>query len=953
MRVAEYRFEETAYNGSAGEVVDATGNGHDGVRVGSAAAQASGKVCRGFDVPANTSSTTSALDTALDVSTSIGDQGGISFWYRSNGAWGSGNDTQLFDASMVSGRSFHLVRRGNGTLRFAVTDSGGSTLTADSGGQSFAAGTWVHVAAAWKLTNGNNQSTLKLYINGVLNVTRTGTTSGTLDQGLGTLFVGDSRNNITSNNATINSADGRFDELRIVNYEPTLAQVVADRDATRSCGPHHLELRHGSGSALTCSPATLTVVACADSTCATPHTAGLTGTLTATGSGMTVNWPAGASFTIAAGSSQVDVAMHLATVGSVTLGTSGLAPATVAATSCNFGSPSCTFTAGDAGLLFDVPHHVSDVAQTVTVSAVKKADNSLACVPAFASVSKAVTFSCAYANPASGTLPVRVGGSALNASNNAAGACDAGGRAVTLAFDATGTASTTVQYADVGSMTLAARYTGSGSDTGLVLNGSDGFIAAPYQFTVSAAAGTRIAGSAFTGSVTARNFNGGTTPNFGRETPAEGVTLGWARTQPQGAGAVNGSFSGSVGNFAAGTASASNLVWSEVGRGELSAALASGNYLGSGLTAAGNSIGAPVQCADEWGTCSLPAGAVATVYYGMDGRLAVRTGLSGDVWCANGAFGDPAVGTTKRCWYVVTGGSSAASTGAVGPFRPHHFDVAVTPACGAFSYAGQPYTATLTARNGLSTPTTTRNYDGTAATSPNFAKATTLSDAAPLGLGSLAGGSIAASAFTAGVAPATPAYSFTDKLTAPQSLTLRATDADTVSSSGFAEGSMPLRSGRLRVANGYGSEKSALQLQVTAEHWSGQAWIQNSADNCTSLPAAAVVRSNVRDARGASTAAWSSSASAVALTAGRGLLTLGAPAPSGSGSLDLAINLGASTTDQSCLAAHPASTGANLPWLRSRQGACASTWDRDPSARASFGIFSPESRKTVHVREIF
>jgi MSHA biogenesis protein MshQ len=886
MRVAEYRFEQTAYNGTSGEVIDSTGNGHDGVRVGLAASHATGKVCRGFDVPGNTSSAIAALDTALNVPTGIGDQGGVSFWYRANGAWGTGNDTQLFDASMVSGRSFHLVRRSNGSLRFAVTDSAGATLTADSANQGFAAGTWVHLAATWRLANGSNQSRLDLYVNGVLAGSRTGSTSGTLDQGLGTLFVGDSRNNINSNNATINSADGRFDELRISNFELTAAQVVADRDATRACSGtlHHLELRHASGSALTCNPTTLTVAACADAACSTPYTDGVSGTLSAAGAGMTVNWPAGSAFSIAAGGSTVDVAMHMVTAGSVTLSATATSPSASTAGSCDFGAPSCTFSASDSGLVFDVPHHMAETSQSISVAAVRKSDSGVACVPAFAGVSKSITFSCGYANPASGTLPVRVAGSALNASGNAAAACDAGGRAVTLAFNAAGVASATVQYADVGSVTLAARYSGSGSDAGLMLEGSDGFVAAPASFGFSGiSAGPIKAGSAFGATVTARNSVGNATPNFGREAVAEGATLAFTRRQPSGAGASDGSFSGSLGAFAAGSASAVNLVWSEVGRGDLTATLASGNYLGSGLSASG----------------------------------------------------------------------STGAGGAVGRFIPHHFDVTVTPACGAFSYAGQPFSATVTARNGLAVPTTTRNYDGGGATAPNFAQATSLSDAAALGLGSLSGGAVAASAFSAGVAWATPSYAFTDKQTAPLTLTLRAADVDAVSSAGHVEAGMPLRSGRLRIASAYGAQAAPLQLRVLAEHWSGQAWVLNTADSCTALPASSVARSNQRDARGAATAAWSNTVSAITISAGAGTLTLGAPSPAGSGSLDLALNLGSTAADQSCLAAHPASTGAGLPWLRSRQGACAATWDRDPSARASFGIFSPEGRKTVHARELF
>ena len=75
--------------------------------------------------------------------------------------------------------------------------------------------------------------------------------------------------------------------------------------------------------------------------------------------------------------------------------------------------------------------------------------------------------------------------------------------------------------------------------------------------------------------------------------------------------------------------------------------------------------------------------------------------------------------------------------------------------------------------------------------------------------------------------------------------------------------------------------------------------------------------------------------------------------PSATGSLDLALNLGSASADQSCLSVHPASTGSALPWLRAQQGSCSAAWDRDPAARASFGIYAPETRKTLHVRELY
>lgn len=884
--VAEYRLEESTWNGTAGEIVDSSGNARHARRVGSAAASASGYVCRGGDVPADTSNTSSAIDTGIDVDTTIGSSGTISFWYRGNGVWGSGNDLQLFDASTSSNRSFHLVRRGNGSLRFAVTDSGGSTMTAASSNLSYAAGTWVHIAVTWKLVSGSNASSLAIYVDGSSVASAAGTTTGTLHSTIGTLYVGDSRANITSNNATINSADGRFDELRLYSGAQSASEIASDRAVTRTCASslHHVELQHGSGAGLTCAPSTLTLVACQDSACATPYTGGLTGTVTSTGTGMTVNWPGGSGFSIASGSSSTTLQLQLTTAGSVVLGTTGLSASASNATSCNFGSPACTYTAADAGFVFDVPHHVAETSQAVTVSAVKKSDTSQACVPAFASTTKAVTFSCSYTNPASGTLPVRVGGSALNSGNSSAAACDAGGRAVNLAFNASGVASTAVQYADVGRLTLGASYSGSGNEAGLVMTGSDSFVAAPSTFAFSSiTAGPIRAGTAFAATVSARNSAGSTAPNFGRESPAEGVTLAFVRRAPTGSGASDGSFSGSVGSFSNGSASSANLVWSEVGSGDLTATLASGSYLGSGLGASG----------------------------------------------------------------------STGTAGAVGRFIPHHFDVAVTPACGAFSYAGQPFGVTVTAKNGLALPGTTLNYDGSAATTPTHAKAVTLTDQPTLGVGSLSGASIAASAFTAGVASATPSYAFSTKTTAPQSLALRAVDTDAVSSAGFAEGSTALRSGRLRLASAFGSEKAALALPARAEYWSGSAWLTNTADSCTTVPAAAVALSNRRTHQGGSGASWSNTTTAIGIAGGLGTLTIGAPAPTASGTVDIALNLGSTGTDQSCLGAHPATTGAARAWLRAANGSCAASADRDPSARASFGIHSPETQRTIHARELF
>jgi MSHA biogenesis protein MshQ len=156
------------------------------------------------------------------------------------------------------------------------------------------------------------------------------------------------------------------------------------------------------------------------------------------------------------------------------------------------------------------------------------------------------------------------------------------------------------------------------------------------------------------------------------------------------------------------------------------------------------------------------------------------------------------------------------------------------------------------------------------------------------------------------------------------------------------------------LSNAYGSEKTGLQLPVQAQYWTGRAWVLNSADSCTSVPAASVVRAGYLSFQGSATSAWTTTPGALTALGGLGSIALSAPSPAGStGSVDIALNLGSTTTDASCLTSHPASTGASLSWLRGRNGSCASTWDRDPAARASFGIATPETRKTVHVRELY
>lgn len=80
-----------------------------------------------------------------------------------------------------------------------------------------------------------------------------------------------------------------------------------------------------------------------------------------------------------------------------------------------------------------------------------------------------------------------------------------------------------------------------------------------------------------------------------------------------------------------------------------------------------------------------------------------------------------------------------------------------------------------------------------------------------------------------------------------------------------------------------------------------------------------------------------------ALTGGNGFITL---TPTGAGSVGVCVDLGPDN-GVSCSA-----TGANAAWLQSRWPGGAGH-DNDPSATATFGVYSPEGRRGIYNRELY
>lgn len=842
---AGYNFDESAWTGAAGEIKDSSGNNRNASRVGAAANIAAGKVCRGGSFTANTSSTT--IDAAA-TPVVPSDIGSVDFWYYSANKWNAA-DTMLFDATTVAARPFFLMKRSTGALRFSITDSAGVVSTAEtSTAYTYAANTWHHVGVSWNLQPGTNQTVQRIFLDGVLVNTLTttpfrSTTSGNIAT-LGTLYFGDNRTSgVTPNSGTPNGANGTIDEVNVYPIDINANQAAADMALTHSCAAlDHFHIAHG-GELVNCNGAVANItIEAHDVNHNLVSLAGTTMQLsTSTGHG-TWSTVAGGSINTVNNTGGGTGNYTFSNESSVVIGLSdtfieslniNLSAGTVtehsgAAASCV--SPDYTYLTScdtnldfaDSGFLYNVPDHYAESSQSITVSAVKKSTNSLSCVPAFANVSKAVTFTCAYTNPVSGTLPVRVGGKALNAGNNAASACDATGQAVNLAFDNTGVATTTVQYADVGNMTLLAQY----SANGVNMTGTDTFIAAPASFSFSGiTAGPIKAGNNFSATLTARNSIGGTTPDFGKEISAEGVTLTPTLVTPNPVAypsaanpapannIIPGSEFGTGGmvNDANGVATVNNLSWGEVGSITLKADLTSASYLGSGLK---------------------PTGSSATV----------------------------------------------------GPFIPDHFDTAILVTTTApmpcptgstcptlyngFVYSGQSFTERVTAKNLTGGATgTTSNYDSGYGLS-NTANLTAWDapgSVVPQNAGVLANTTLASSAFSNGVGTTyTQAYTFSISPSTPINIFLRAVDAVNPSVSSrrttpatSAEEGILVVSGKIKIANAYGSDLLPLPMTATVQYWNGVYWLTSSTDNLTqfntnlSTAAGNIVATNITGLGGA------------------------------------------------------------------------------------------------------
>ena len=281
--VAEYRMEQAAWTGVAGEVKDTSGKGNNAsmVTAGGAAqpatiANALGYICRGANFAPGVNATTAAIstiDSGVNVSTGVGSSGTITFWYKpvSAASW-NGNGTSvegmLFDGTISANNYFYLQKTKlsatTSGLRFVIRDSSGTTRAVTTAALALNANNALHIGVSWTLNNTAiaNNDHIRIYANGV-QVAQLLITSTTLliSPSLGSLYIGDNRSAITDPAAANygNSANGVIDEFRIYNYEGALALIQRDMNQANVCLDHYAISHAGVGT--TCNPTQVTIFA--------------------------------------------------------------------------------------------------------------------------------------------------------------------------------------------------------------------------------------------------------------------------------------------------------------------------------------------------------------------------------------------------------------------------------------------------------------------------------------------------------------------------------------------------------------------------------------------------------------------------------------------------------------------------------------------------------------------
>jgi len=951
--VAEYRMDAAQWTGGSGEVIDSSGNGHDGTPNGGLSTTPA-KVCYGgdfqggggyVDVPDADALSPLLTDGALT----------LTGWVKRNPG---GTGTIIHKGFNTTSDEYRIYIDGGGALNATLWGRNNTPYSMQVGGM--AADQWYFFALTANRPGGNRiNAELRLYTDSGL------VGSDSLTNNTNTFFV-QYGNRVFSSDLYLGAfgdpnvhdyLDGVLDEVRIHDRALSTSEILTLRDTTRPCAPivDHFEISHdGAGINCRAEPVTIRAVDAVGNT-VTSYTGSVDLSTSTANGDWSVN-AAGGSLSSGGG----DDGAATYTFVSSDNGQVMLNLRDTHKESVNVGVADGTAVDDDTegDIVFrpygfeitpnPMPTQIAGRPFDVTVTAVGQLPSDPSCgVIEEYTGAQSVNFWFDYEDPGTGTSQVSVDGTAIAAS-------EAGSTAQSVTFS-NGVATLQTVYPDAGRIQLHAR-----DDNGIgeppdttgdeVVGGGAPFVVRPFGFHVwvdgnpgaSSAAGAAFvaAGADFVTHAQAVAWqaaddtdndgvpdgfadndpgnnadlsDNAATPNYGRESSPEAIALSSYLVLPTGAGTVDPGLSGST-QIAPGGGDQTTNQFTEVGIVGIQANVADGDYLGTG---------------------------------GADPR---------------------------------------GASGYVGRFYPASFDVSITqplfsPACGSFTYLGQPFlfvtppSVTITAVNTAGNQT--HNYTGNfwrlgSALSQKGSGSYGFEYTDQTGVTPLQGPTSPAPFTTTAWDPTSVhgkvsftlhgdptdefVYQRPGAAAAPFDGDVRlqidvddgdATGTGAVSHIGFNGESDPvtslnatndrfLRYGRLSVGNAYGSERLPLDMPLYAEYYDGNGFVTNQADACTTYAASGASFANLSGLTASDIAAYHS-----------GTLTGGRADPAN----PLTVADDASSTDG------PGKDGS-VDVVLSVPAYLQFDWDtgaaglENPRGRATFGIYRG-SDSVIYSRELY
>ncbi len=933
--VAEYRLDETTWNGTAGEVLDSSGNGLNGTSAGAAQTTTTNAyLCRSGQFNGTTSRVDVADNALLDIRSTLT----VTAWIRPGAIPAAELKSFL---SKDDNYEFHIAT--NGRVNWWWNGGAAELFTANN---TVAVNQWTFVAFVF--TRGGQS----IYVGGPSSaaaLSQSGTDQQQLAQNTLKLQIGDDQD--FSGGAR--RWNGLIDEVRIYDYALTQTEVEAIRTSTRTC-PTLLSAFAvtSSATASTCVAQSVTIRAIDALGNTIP---GYTGTVNLSASIARGGWAASptsgpvtengntndgiASYTFrAADNGQATLLLSNQSASNLTVTATDSITVSATGVSAAIAFRDNAFVVDSTDALANVPVAGRPHAMRVTLWRRDTSQTPANCAVATDYGSNRTLKAWYTANashPAGATAPSINGGAAL-------GTAVPGATNLSLAFTA-GVATFNLTTADVGKYTLNLRDDTRTFAGAVDIDGSSPTLTVrPFALAItnvqkgatvnpegSATAGSRfiVAGDTFSATVggylwaVADDANNDGVPDAGSVFINNGLTprFAWATQlassnnasffSPTGGtlGTLSGTTGLAIANYSGGAATVADLRYPEVGSIGLTAT-ATGYLNTSGVDLTGNAVNA-------------------------------------------------------------TSGQAVR----VGRFYPNNFALltgaVVTPFCGSavagFTYMDQPALTLnfgLEARNLLNAPTV--NYRSTVY---NVGTVSYVAENADAGVnlgGRLSG--IPAVVWTNGVytvnttgaifgrptvapIPDGPFESllFGAIVTDPDGARVASPDlnASAVGCGGGCDArridAIPtrMRFGRLRIGNALGSPAIALPVPITLEYWNGTGFVRNALDSCTRLTNTSIGFGNFQSGLAAcNTSGTPTGANAITFSGGQATNFRLSP-PTVRGSVDLTVNLRTTATGNTCSAgASSAASAASQAWLLGNWGAL--TYDQSPVGRASFGQFS-------------